>query len=101
MRKRKLVLREGLYASVEAVPLYALKTPLQRAIQFLKRHRDVMFREAVELKPVSIIITTVAALSYEGEDELYETLRGVLERIPEHVQQSSPRIANPVNPAED
>ncbi len=101
LRKRKLLLSEGLYASVEAVPLYALKTPLQRAIQFLKRHRDAMFREAVDLKPVSIIITTLAALSYEGEDELYETLRGVLERIPEHVQQSSPRIANPVNPAED
>jgi len=101
LSKRQLLLSEGLYASVEAVPLYALKTPLQRAVQFLKRHRDVMFRDAVDLKPVSIIITTLAALSYEGEGELYETLRGVLERIPEHVQQSSPRIANPVNPAED
>lgn len=101
LSNRKLLLSEGLYASVEAVPLYALKTPLQRAVQFLKRHRDVMFRDAVDLKPVSIIITTLAALSCEGEDELYETLRGVLERIPEHVQQSSPRIANPVNPAED
>ncbi len=101
LSKRKLLLREGLYASVEAVPLYALKTPLQRAVQFLKRHRDVMFREAVDLKPVSIIITTLAALSYEGEDELYETLRGVLDRIPQHIQRSSPRIGNPVNPAED
>lgn len=101
LSKRKLLLREGLYASVEAVPLYALKTPLQRAVQFLKRHRDAMFRDAVDLKPVSIIITTLAALSYEGEDELYETLRGVLERIPQHVRRSSPRIANPVNPAED
>ncbi len=101
LSNRKLLLREGLYVSVEAVPLYALKTPLQRAIQFLKRHRDVMFRDAVDLKPVSIIITTLAALSYQGEEQLYETLRGVLERIPEHVQQSSPRIANPVNPAED
>ncbi len=60
-----------------------------------------MFREAVDLKPVSIIITTLAALSYGGEDELYETLRGVLERIPEHIRRSSPRIANPVNPTED
>jgi hypothetical protein len=101
LRKRKLLLREGLYASVEAVPLFALKSPLQRAIQFLKRHRDVMFREAPELKPVSIIITTLAALSYAGEDDLYETLRGILERIPKHVQQFFPRIANPVNPTED
>ena len=101
MSKRKLLLSEGLYASVDAVPLYALKTPLQRAVQLLKRHRDVMFRDAVGLKPVSIVITTLAALTYEGESELYETLRGVLERIPEHVQKSSPRIANPVNPVED
>ena len=101
LSKRKLLLREGVYASVEAVPLYALKTPLQRAIQYLKRHRDVMFREAVDLKPVSIIITTLAALSYGGEDDLYETLRGILERLPGQVRQSNPRIANPVNPAED
>jgi hypothetical protein len=101
LRKRKFLLREGVYDSVEAVPLYALKTPLQRAVQFLKRHRDVMFRDALDLKPVSIIITTLAALSYAGEGELYETLRGVLQRVPEHVQRSFPRIANPVNPAED
>ena len=101
LSKRKLLLSEGLHASVDAVPLYALKTPLQRAVQLLKRHRDVMFRDAVGLKPVSIVITTLAALTYEGESELYETLRGVLERIPEHVQKSSPRIANPVNPVED
>ena len=101
LRKRRLLLSEGLYASVEAVPLYALKTPLQRAVQFLKRHRDVMFRDSVALKPVSIIITTLAALSYEGEEELYEALRGILDRIPQHVQKLSPRIGNPVNPAED
>jgi hypothetical protein len=60
-----------------------------------------MFRYAVDLNPVSIVITTLAALCYEGEDELYGTLRGVLERIPEHVHPVSPRIPNPVNPAED
>jgi hypothetical protein len=101
LSRRRQLLKEGVYASIEAIPLYALKTPLQRAIQFLKRHRDVMFHDAIDLKPVSIILTTLAALSYEGEDEPYETVQGILRRIPEHVHPSSPRIANPVNPAED
>ncbi len=43
-RMRQLVERR-LYASVEDVPPYEWKTPLQRSIQILKRHRDVMFRE--------------------------------------------------------
>ena len=28
---------------ISKVPLYKVKTPLQRAIQLLKRHRDVMY----------------------------------------------------------
>ena len=42
-RLRRLV-ESRLYSSVEDVPAYEWKTPLQRSIQMLKRHRDVMFR---------------------------------------------------------
>ena len=43
-RLRRLV-ESRLYSSVEDVPAYEWKTPLQRSIQLLKRHRDVMFQE--------------------------------------------------------
>lgn len=51
------------YASIEEVPDYKVKTPLQRVIQILKRHRDIYYdrSKANDLKPASIIITTLLA----------------------------------------
>ena len=59
------------YASIDKVPPYEWKTPLQRAIQILKRHRDVMFRDTPQWKPLSMIVTTLATHSYKGETDLY------------------------------
>jgi hypothetical protein len=36
-----------------------VKTPLQQAVQILKRHRDMMFADDPEHKPISVIITTL------------------------------------------
>src|SRR5688500_1581277 len=55
--RRNQLLQEGLYSSVEDIPPYEWKTPLQRSIQMLKRHRDVMFREEASRAPMSMIIT--------------------------------------------
>jgi hypothetical protein len=60
-----------------------------------------MFRDAPELKPISMIITTLAALAYEGEEDLDDALRGILQRMPTYVKATRPRIPNPVNPGED
>lgn len=46
------------------------KTKLQKAVQILKRHRDVMFEHNQDNAPISIIITTLAAQIYDGEDTL-------------------------------
>lgn len=100
-KRRRRLLAEGLYGSIEQIPFYALKTPLQRSIQILKRHRDFMFRDTPDLKPISMIITTLAALAYEGEEELEDALRGILQRMPLHVSRTRPRNPNPVNPGED
>jgi hypothetical protein len=99
-RIAKLV-ENRVYASVEEVPPYEWKTPLQRSIQILKRHRDVMFRDDRDLAPISMIITTLAAHSYGGETELYPALTGILERMPNFIRSNRPRVPNPVNPAED
>ena len=88
-------------AQVDEIPVYKRKTVLQRSIQLLKRHRDVMFQEDSDVKPISIILTTLAARSYEGETDLLSALAGILERMECFVNPATPRIPNPVDPAED
>lgn len=88
-------------ASVEDVPPYAWRTPLQRAIQILKRHRDVMFQRAPDLAPISMIITNLAAHAYAGEADLGEALSGIVERMEQYVRPAAPRVPNPAHPAED
>lgn len=89
------------YASIEDVPTYKWKTPLQRAIQILKRHRDVMFRDDPDGKPISMIITTLAALCYEGEADLGKAITNIVAKMPHWVGARPPRIPNPVQPEED
>jgi hypothetical protein len=89
------------YASIDKVPAYEWTTILQRCIQILKRHRDVMFQESPELKPISMIITTLATLSYQGEPTLYQALTGIAERVSSHIRPTHPRVPNPLNHAED
>lgn len=59
---------------IKEVPTYRVPTSLRMAIQLLKRHRDMMFQNDVDNKPISIIITTLAAEAYNGESSVYETL---------------------------
>lgn len=99
--RRKQLVAEGSYASVDDVPTYALRTPLQRAIQLLKRHRDVVFKDEPELKPISMIVTTLAALAYEGEADLDDAISGILCRMLAFVRPTRPRVPNPTNPGED
>jgi len=60
-RRFDLVARR-VYATIEDVPAYELKTPLQRAIQLLKRHRDVMFADNPEVAPISMILTNLSGM---------------------------------------
>jgi len=87
--------------SVEALPSYRWKTPLQRSIQVLKRHRDVMFEQNTAAKPSSIVITTLAARAYAGEADLRSALVNILGAMEEHIATVATRVSNPVNPAED
>ena len=89
------------YATVDDVPPYEWKTPLQVAIQLLKRHRDVMFVDTPDLAPISMIITNLTAQAYRGEVDLGEALSNILERMPSLVRPNAPRVPNPADPAED
>lgn len=66
LRARKAIMAED-RAGVEPFPVHGTaKGILRRTVQLLKRHRDVHFLDVVEeVAPISIIITTLAARSYE------------------------------------
>lgn len=80
------------------------KTVLQRIVQILKRHRDMMFRYDTEDKPISIIITTLAARAYNGEKNLLEGLVNVVDNLEKSITKNARGedvISNPVNPEEN
>jgi hypothetical protein len=68
-----------LYESVSDVPKQLIRTTLQRAIQLLKRHRDVYF-ESPKYKPISIIITTICAHKYMNQSVL-DTVKGFADYV--------------------
>ena len=94
---------EKMGVSIEEVPDYRIKTTLQRSIQLLKRHRDIMFQDDPNDKPISIIITTLAALAYSNQADLYDALISIVGGMPSHIQilNGSSWIPNPVNPKEN
>ena len=88
---------------VEQVPEWRVRTPLQRAIQLLKRHRDVRFAKELELRPVSIIITTLAARAYRQQPDLATTLIDLAERMPSFIELRDDKwwVENPAHPNEN
>lgn len=70
-------------ADLEEVKRRKVKTPLQRVVQILKRHRDVMFAgDNSGSKPISIIITTLSGRLYNNEDNIYDALNNILTNAP-------------------
>jgi len=72
------------FAKVEDIPDQLIRTPLQRAIQLMKRHRDISFAKNPDIKPISIIINMVAASLYQGEIDVYTALTNIVERLSMH-----------------
>lgn len=123
-KKRLLYERSrAVYCSVAEVPDALVRTPLQQAIQILKRHRDRRFlrHKWGEDKPKSMIITTLAARAYQGDPDVYTALLGIVDRLELYAlllkpgafltkdmaahlierQEDRWRIPNPVNPGEN
>ncbi len=114
-----------IFARIDAVPDPLIKTPLQRAIQILKRHRDRRFTGHAweKEKPISMIITTLSALLYHQEGDVLTTLENIINSLVQHagllttgfrldesmaslriISRSSDgtwNIPNPVNPEEN
>jgi len=113
-----------IYESIDKVPDQLVRTPLQRAIQIMKRYRDLRFnhQERLVYAPISIIITTLSAHLYGNETDVYSALCGIVEKLGAHAGLIEGKaidrslssmglikrtpdgkwyIGNPVNPAEN
>lgn len=90
-------------AEIEAVPQWERRSPLQRAVQALKRHRDVHFGERVHLRPSSIVLTTLAAHAYTGGIDLLDILRSLVSSMDEHLNfvDGAWALPNPAQPGEN
>ena len=90
------------YPSVEDVPLFRLKTPLQRAVQVLKYHRDIMYGNDSN-KPISVIITTLAAHAYNNEENMIDALSRIVNNMLGFIDSRDGVrwIENPTNPLEN
>lgn len=102
--EKSRALIEAYQGEVEEMPFYKVRTPLQNAIQLLKYHRDVLFEKDNDKKPISIIITTLAANSYNNEADLVEALVNIAANIRRFINKDiygNWEIINPVNPKEN
>jgi hypothetical protein len=101
--EQRSVLAKSLGVQVEEVPEWRIRTPLQQAIQLLKRHRDLRFRDSVEVRPVSVIISTLAAKAYSGQSNLLDTVDALVAQMPGQIERRGGRwwVANPAQPEEN
>jgi len=104
-RRKKILLEKRFdsircQAEIDDITEFKIKTPLQSAIQILKRHRDMMFEnDTTNCAPVSIIITTIAAQLYDNEDNIYDTLAAFFTKarayVTSNIKENQYHIDNP------
>lgn len=101
--EKRAALAKSYQVNVEEVPEWQVKTPLQRAVQILKRHRDFHFQNDQDNKPASIIITTLAAKAYRNQGDLYDALVEMIRDMPRFIESRDGKwsVANPVDPEEN
>lgn len=88
------------------------KLPLQRVVQLLKRHRDIMFSSEdydSDDKPISVIITTLASKAYDKSENLIDAYTNIVNRMRFLIEERRNEftgaiekwVPNPVNPIEN
>ena len=89
-------------ADVQEIEDYEVRTPLQRVVQLLKRHRDIRYNGDDD-KPISIIITTLAARAYNNEVDLVDAVLNVVPGMRNAIEDRGGVlwVRNPVNPQEN
>lgn len=95
----------SLSESIKPVPTFSeQKLPLQRIVQLLKRHRDMMF-DGDDDKPISIIITTLATRAYNDAPgtDIADSLRNIVLTLGNYIEDRNgvKWVVNPVNNQEN
>lgn len=103
LMERRAILAKAAKVDVEAIPESQVKTPLRRVVQALKRHRDLRYAGHPDDKPISIIITTLAAKAYENQPDFHDALLAVVGSMSSGIEKRDGVywVANPVNPKEN
>lgn len=101
MTRKRLIAAER-KSTIDAVPDYEVRTPLQRVVQVLKRHRDIRMA-GDDHRPISVIVTTLAALAYGGETSVAECLANGVPRFGSFFEERGDCLwlPNPVEPREN
>ncbi len=101
----KQTLLEKAY-SAEEIPSdeFATKKPLQRAVQIIKRYRDLFFEKTPDYATPSIVLTTLAGQLYQNQDSIFETIDSIITQINSKINLSRTKrikVLNPVDNEED
>ncbi len=101
--EKRAALAKSLSVDVAELPDWQVKTPLQRVVQLLKRHRDVFFANAPDRRPVSIIITTLAAWAYQNQEDLQPSLLSILTGMEDFIMEKDGKyiVQNPADEDEN
>lgn len=101
--QKRMVLAEAARTPPQAIPDWQVKTTLHRVVQVLKAHRNEHFRDELDMRPASILITTLAAQAYRGEQDLMEAVLEAVELMPIYIRDTDdgPQVLNPVEPREN
>ena len=104
--KKKLTEEYAIRNKIEIVevPEYKIKTALQIAIEILKRYRDIKFKDTPDIKPISIILTTLMARIYTGKENVYELIEKFSKEYVLYLEKDengNVLIQNPVNENEN
>jgi hypothetical protein len=102
LARRRHIATEG-KVDIEKIPEYRVRTPLQSAVQLLKRHRDGTFADRPDVKPASIVVTTLAAHAYNQEETLVGALFSILSGMDRFIERRDGHswISNPTDGREN
>jgi hypothetical protein len=100
--------RRRLFAKADPLPVQQdteEKSPLQLAVQLIKRWRDLYYEDKT-LAPISIVLTTLAGSLYQGDDSVSQAVAGILSGICQAIStadlsRTRLKVFNPSHPVED
>lgn len=103
LQERRDAMAKAANVDVEEIPRQRVPTPLRRAVQILKCHRDMYYQGNPKDRPISIIITTLAADAYRGESDVFEALMAITAGMRDGIKTHNDEywVPNPINPKEN